>query len=856
MAILDRLVRFVADYHLADKLEKIQPHAKLPTPEVRGWTLADWQTQETRLRKAFDPYFPAEKEEYGELAKRGVPRNVGSKFNQTAQQFVEQKDNAWVDVGNSEYSRLGKELTSELGDEGIHKANLAYMSPEYATSTEHVNWWNGLPVQTREKVRLFHKSWDDVRKPIMEDLVSMGKLPQEYIDRPYIPQQAMGFYKVYAPDKALWAEKSLTDDQIVNSILRDSQHPIFATHDLREAQKYIVDNNLAGKSLLLGIPDIPADVARQFSQGEIKELMTRLIKGTVYKSTQERERDVVKLSKMLIDEVAKSEEKDVPARLRANTSLMLQSGSAPMTFREMNLRLGELIKERALGKSGFQELYRDLRFNKPEYTGVVNAVPALRELVDNYYHMVTTGGRHIDDFVLRLGRKWGISDQLLRETFSLTRAFQASTKIGLNPLTWLVNASQPFTNVYPVLGFKKFARAYKEFLSPRMRDILNQEGYVFKLGGVSEKSLEGMARDGLLKYPLMPFQWIEIVHNRGLTFTAGYLDALDKGVPEATARLRGHDWARFFNFDYSIADHPAILNSPFWALAGQFKTFTIGQFKLFNYFLKEGIEGNPLPLARFLGMYTALGGTASLPILNYYLQAFPQLSAELEQKAPYLTGGLPTVAGGRITGPLGIELPVPGPQQLAKEPVSLAKSLAPWLAGPTISGLADVMTTLAKEGPVEAIKKGVLEETVPGLRRAQRLGEGTLRTPGGKLVSKVTPGERGLMYFGVTPERVARLRNEQRLRQVITQKYKAKRENYMQKIIRAMIEGDHETAGKLSLQASRDYIDTPAGRAYIRITNQDIQRNYKEYQKPIWKRTQSIPKALRPFVPITAMSPQ
>lgn len=795
-----------------------------------------------------------------------------------ASDFLERKDRYISSLLNSEEFRALKRLGEESPEKYngiINKRVFSVLKPTEETQRKINEFVQNTNPDELAKLDDLVSAYTAKRKELIDKIVTARPELEESLKNPldFFTSSVRGDFKLFTTKDL----KPLTENSEINPF------PSLVTDDPVEVARYIVNNNLKGKNIVVSGFDFPDTAIKALGTpgSEVRTLFEEVqrLKATGGPSLAEAK---IKLRDALIKEAKRSEEPTVAFFRPLQQLIPFEKRFTPDKEEAFIRWLGNIA---AREESGYKTALESILSNP-----VVKGNPELVHAFKDYDNLVSghpiREARGFLTFLNAIGAPKALTQNLVKNIL----LFQASTKIGLNPLTWAINMFQPFTNLLPVIGFKRFAQTYNAFIRNakvpggiRARELLSREGYTVKepgltrvVEGLSSRELKDFASSILYK-PLIPFQAIEMVHNRGLAFLAGYTIkaeelAAKRGI-SATAAMKipalrkeaideGHRLARFINFVYDPSNRIGIFNLEPLRPLTQFKTFLVKQIRFLDYLLEDAIaRGNYRPLATFLGMYMLAGGALSVPVIGSFARLFPETSGTFELENPVLARGLPAAAGVEVSTPLGISTPVPSRRALEEGLGGVAKEAGEFLAGPTIGQAGQFVATTAREGIKEAGKE-FLEGIVPPFRRARRIkeigGEPALVTKQGNVITKgLTPTEKKLITFGVRPIRATQTLTAKNLQRLAIQRFQRERMDAIRDIALAFVEGDTDRGAQLFREANSREITVLGRPVRLAITPKDIRAWITEHTQPINQRIRRIPKRLRgPLVPQTVAIPQ
>lgn len=164
--------------------------------------------------------------------------------------------------------------------------------------------------------------------------------------------------------------------------------------------------------------------------------------------------------------------------------------------------------------------------------------------------------------------------------------------IGLNPLTALRNIQQS-TNTYATLGEKNFLKGAIKTVQNLPKYITNQPTELERVGVlghdiVQDRTLNATKKfwENMDKGLFYIFNFTE-KFNRSIAYFGAKAQAISKGMNEAEAIDFAKGIVRKTQFDYSIIDTPALLQSDLMKTMFQFQTYTVKQTEFMAEMLKD-----------------------------------------------------------------------------------------------------------------------------------------------------------------------------------------------------------------------------------------------------------------------------
>lgn len=278
-------------------------------------------------------------------------------------------------------------------------------------------------------------------------------------------------------------------------------------------------------------------------------------------------------------------------------------------------------------------------------------------------------------------------------------AAQYNAKIGFNLFTPMLNLTQTVLNTMPYVGTRRtlavLPRAMAAVglpmrLNPFLRDVARlRRGGIFSddpaQGKFDRPVFHGVA-EHVQKAASFLFDKAESL-NRATAYLAGLEVAKSEGLRGDDAVQRAREVVRVTQFYSGRLDAPLFSRTPAGQILMQFKTFTVKQLEFVG-------QLNRKQQAEFAAWTVALGGPASLLILQAFKQFFPdwEATALLEQWQESWNVAA-WLQAGRLQYQMGV-FTIPGLENVGSG--RLKDRMGQWLMGPTTSTLFDNLDATGK----------------------------------------------------------------------------------------------------------------------------------------------------------------
>ena len=391
-------------------------------------------------------------------------------------------------------------------------------------------------------------------------------------------------------------------------------------------------------------------------------------------------------------------------------------------------------------------------------------------------------------------RKWPVDAGKLQVALM---KFEAVAKLGLNPMSAMLNTMQFVTHALPVLGPKyaligakgrwsKYQKLFNELGIHAQSTKMELEGLPEYLdivsGELRQAPVKTLAKSAY-DMTLLPFQFAE-QSIRQATAIGAYEKATDAGMPPRDALQYARQVMRRTMFGYERWDKPTVLGELLPPIVGQFRTFT---FKTAEMMI--GLRGKELAygLGALLGIY-GLSGFPGAQLLDSIVEDKTGVSflREARVKLPVLAKGV-----GEL---VGIDISRSGGMGEVLSPVQKAEDMF----GPAGSDLIRAARWVMSQKNTRS-RRLAMQEFIAGVsphirRYMQVQGHNLVDTRSGQLIMEgLTEEERLLLGAGVAPSRVAEARDIHSLAQQMTQSRADKKGGYAAQIADAFEMQDKTT---------------------------------------------------------------
>ena len=350
---------------------------------------------------------------------------------------------------------------------------------------------------------------------------------------------------------------------------------------------------------------------------------------------------------------------------------------------------------------------------------------------------------------------------------------QAIDKMGFQAQSVLYNATQPWT-------FTMAKAPLSTLKALRMLGTDEGRALIAKYGITLDRAdtellgkLSGGGLNALAKISLWPFEKVE-KFNRGLSYLAGRIQAASKGAKgEAALHRAGLDMLADTQFNYAIWNRPELFRSAPGRMLFQFKMFQVSA-------LQAIARMTPKEHAVFWGMSYLIGGPNAIPVLKQLKDAGVvgdpgEITVNDWLKIPTSFAKATGINLARGVG-AGVlpNLVLDAMSTMAVNPPSVLKKavedLPSEMAGPTLSSLGKMVASAVNlaSGTAEITSEALKLLPIAGGKVPQAFskdaeGKPVFKTARGDVLSREitpTPYERVTMGVGLTPERLASLRDK------------------------------------------------------------------------------------------------
>jgi len=295
----------------------------------------------------------------------------------------------------------------------------------------------------------------------------------------------------------------------------------------------------------------------------------------------------------------------------------------------------------------------------------------------------------------------------------------------------VVNSMQPLQTVFPIIGGKRFVSYMARYNGREGKEMLSKYGYLRPNGEWFEgKEFRMTSGTGWLTRVYEPIKKImqkspiagSESRNQNFTFFAFYTYAKEElGMEDNEAARHALLRVAQTQFSFTKANNPVIFRGPTRATLLQYKRFMLSSIGLAQNIIhaRHPVTGELLPrrtrgamFARWMSTFLVAGGLKGLPVY-FLLDAIAwalewpldekkratgyDIYAELREQlgdnwANMLVMGLPSAAGVDISGSI-VLFPKPYGRTTYEQ-------LGAFIAGPTLSAVGDVYTSLANKDAV------------------------------------------------------------------------------------------------------------------------------------------------------------
>jgi hypothetical protein len=416
-----------------------------------------------------------------------------------------------------------------------------------------------------------------------------------------------------------------------------------------------------------------------------------------------------------------------------------------------------------------------------EYINDVNGAPGMiEELLDS--SIKNAFGKHIRSERPTI---WAVN-KALHAT--------AVLKLGLfNLAAGVVNLSQ-LTNTFSKVPAKHFASAFESSFHPSEseRAILRRIGVAFDLG-LSDTGGYSMTLKGgkAVRASMFFFRWAER-KNRVITALAAYRQARkDLGMGEREARHYAREIVDKTQFDYSVADTARIFRNPAGRLLGQFKPYAVKEIEFIMglkgaenikfwipILLMAGTAGVPL-IEGLFDMIEWLTGKDPLTETKKFLMEWAGEDEDKKRVAEIAMYGVASQIGVDMSRRVGTGDVLP--------------KRASDLLGPTINTLMNAKELLSGD-KTELVRSlapsvGNLVTAIETAMNDMEVADPYRRE---RLKYTATPSEAAIKGLGFRPIKEAKLSDLEEVRQYETGHYTEAQQEYVDRAIEALNDGDAE----------------------------------------------------------------
>lgn len=759
------------------------------------------------------------------------------------------------------FTGFAKKMEKRLGPDGFHHMvygagyrDISRRNPAiaYKNTKEYQKFWGGLDDATRNDVlkfeELYSGTMDDYFLKRGKDIGVLGKGI-----RPgsYVPEAMADRYNVFVLKNADEINK-IGREVSVDDFMSKGMESRFATSDYASAKDFIASNGLHGKSVIFSEGFVPSGIHQAMKHKKVAEWMKEISeKGS--KALLDDPKTSEEIRSLILKEMGGGGKAAGLHTFSPNTMYWRGINKAKAGFR-VNADMLDNYTHTMIRKIEMEDSLKAFReaYKHPVYTNN----PSLRQYTDDIFDRVFGRPPESLQWLSRHTRKVGIDEQHLTKFFSTMMQVEAALKIGLNPLLPLVNMTQVWMNTSALLGPQYVGRAYVMAATKQGRQLIRDAGYTSAVAGRDmPKLLEGMSglktssiMENINSVVLKPFSMVEMRHNRGISYLAGRIKAESLGsrlklLPGET-RLQaidryGKEVVTKTQFPYGTASQPWIFSSPFTRVAGQFKNYFINQMDFVEQLGRMAAKGAATgdiaatyPFLRLMGGYGIIGGLSSVPFMSYFEERSAELN-KLAVKYPTLFRGVPGLAGIDISRRIDLQFP---------------DSRGDWirfLLGPTYGDV----TKLAQAAP-EMVKGQFGEKSmrfVRGLSPAASSFLGIAKDSqgyasvdsGGRVIARYkTPREAILKALGFRTTAGFKQEKARHAIRIITKRYRDSRSYYINKIAKAVNEGDFAEAERLRSYANKRKV---AGTPFLshNITRSDINIAKDRMQQELSKKGMS-----------------
>jgi hypothetical protein len=781
----------------------------------------------------------------------------------------------------------------------------------YTSMPSYTNWRNGLTSEqavVADKFKGIYKGlMDDVMFPLAQgknvggfQVAGGGRPWAKYVRKgadgkplvTHVTRSTTGRYSVMVPKgyNSIKAGQQITPEHIMEGV-----YNLHSGMSLREAEKYILNNNLIGRAFINTDGFIPTSIQSAVRNKQIAEYLRDAIlnKGAYIPIKKGNE-----VHKVLLDEMFRGSKKANIAGVRArlgddawntlkangvtdNQMIKAFEKYIPHSKYRRPFAAGELQKQKfadelahdlALEKEGL--FYRPNQIEEylhtmPKKMFMDDAVQKWTTAMNDSAVLNTRGAKAYMEGILNnvLGNpgasaKWiakytgifGADEAKVIKGIATIMQAQAALKIGMNPLLPLVNATQLWINTGSLIGPKWVGHAYTLWNKPEYKKLVQEAGYTMRvhgedaqklLGGITDLSSSKMM-DSINNVVLYPFKAVEMKHNRALSFIAGYEKAMapiSKGGLGMNniqkAKAFGHEVVNLTQFPYGSASQPIIMGDPMVKMGLQFKTYFLHQVNFIETLSKMAIEGmatgnykQAYPLMRLLAGYGLVGGMGSIPLSQYVRNRSAKLN-ELELKYPIIGRGVPSLAGIDISYRLGLEFP------------DSKASLFDFFLGPTGKNLAQMvkagkeMVQYGESG--EHMKRFIagltpVARTIPGIV-VTRDPSGGYRTTdySGKTIARFdTPVAAAASMIGFRSAEAYKQGQLYKIKKIYTDRANRYTKHYVNKAVGVMLSGGDVNAILHEANAPAKIPGTPYSPD---VTIERVRRAFSDSGKDLYSRS-------------------
>lgn len=242
--------------------------------------------------------------------------------------------------------------------------------------------------------------------------------------------------------------------------------------------------------------------------------------------------------------------------------------------------------------------------------------------------------------------------------------WEALARLGYSPVAWFLQLSQTLVNTSSAIGWGPTMRGVRLFLDRSQRQQVDAilRALDIDLAVPLSAADQIVTRNVGEVSPFHPTYLFNKgdVANRAIAGLAKYQEQILKGAGIRESLDAARQFVRETQFDYSIADAPALLSGPLGSTVFQFKKFLIKELEFIG-----SISTNPAALARFMTNMWAVGGTSalfSLPPLMLADWATGYATGEtinerIQAQFPRASRGLPGFAGVDFGGSVALGVP-------------------------------------------------------------------------------------------------------------------------------------------------------------------------------------------------------